>query len=944
MVLRTVFGPPNSFFTYPHNNGFWRSDTVNWGPDTAVIATDLGAGNFQLSQFDPNTSRLAVIGQQAFLATTYFWDVATNGVAVVTDANSAALKWDLNTNTKSVLWSTTTDRVTGATITPDGTRVAFATQLIGSSGLDCSLRTVDVATLVAQELVHKNPFVLNHVHYSPFDPNWIQFSHEGDPVTIRDRMWGWHATLAPSPDGANIFPAAGGLNLQNDHERAMFHAAGSVVVAYGGNASSGVWEAYYNGTYKHTSTNHLGYDANHVDISRDGRWMVIDTTNVGGVSRVVAVNFATGAWQLLYTTSINTHPYHPHPVISPDNKWVFFNDYNLKEVVAIEIDQAQLNAFLGGIPVAPTGLTATAASSSQIDLSWTASSGAASYNVKRATVSGGPYTTIATGVTATSYSDTALAASTAFYYVVSAVNTGGESPNSAQASATTLEPPPPPPPAPTGLTATAASSSQINLSWTASSGATSYKVKQATVSGGPYTTIATGVTATTYSATNLTGSTTYYYVVSAVNAGGESPNSAQASATTPADTSTAFITGQTLGTLRNDLNNWVGCRFAVGATAITVTDLGRWVVAGNSGTHTIKLVNQATGVDVAGASVTVNTSGAPAGAFRYASLPSAVTLTANTTYYLVSQETLGGDQFYGADSTVTTTSVGTMNKAARFDGTSWFVSGNLTSNTYGPSNFKYQTGAPPPPPPAAPTGLTATAASSSQINLGWTSSSGATSYNVKRATVSGGPYTTITTGVATVTYNDTGLAASTTYYYVVSAVNAGGESADSAQASATTNAPPTNTPFITGQTLGTLRNDVSNWVGCRFAVGTSAITVKELGRWVVAGNSGTHAIKLVNQATGVDVAGGSVTVNTAGAPTGAFVYATLSSPVTLSANTTYYLVSQETAGGDQWYGADTTVTTTSVGSMNKAARFDGTSWFVSGNLTSNTYGPSNFKY
>jgi len=188
------------------------------------------------------------------------------------------------------------------------------------------------------------------------------------------------------------------------------------------------------------------------------------------------------------------------------------------------------------------------------------------------------------------------------------------------------------------------------------------------------------------------------------------------------------------------------------------------------------------------------------------------------------------------------------------------------------------------------------------------------------------------------------LAASTTYYYVVSAVNAGGESADSAQASATTNAPPTNTPFITGQTLGTLRNDVSNWVGCRFAVGASAITVKELGRWVVAGNSGTHAIKLVNQATGVDVAGGSVTANTAGAPAGAFVYATLSSPVTLSANTTYYLVSQETAGGDQWYGADTTVTTTSVGSMNKAARFDGTSWFVSGNLTSNTYGPSNFKY
>src|SRR5258708_3563818 len=73
------------------------------------------------------------------------------------------------------------------------------------------------------------------------------------------------------------------------------------------------------------------------------------------------------------------------------------------------------------IPAAPTGLLATAASSSQINLSWTASSGAASYNVKRAAVSGGPYTTVATGVASTSFSDTGLAANTIYYYVVSAV-------------------------------------------------------------------------------------------------------------------------------------------------------------------------------------------------------------------------------------------------------------------------------------------------------------------------------------------------------------------------------------------------------------------------------------------------------------------------------------------------------------------------------------------
>ncbi len=175
-------------------------------------------------------------------------------------------------------------------------------------------------------------------------------------------------------------------------------------------------------------------------------------------------------------------------------------------------------------PSPPTGLAATP-SSGQIALAWNPSSGATSYRVKRATVSGGPYGVIKT-LTSTSYTDTGVANGTTYYYVVSAVNSGGESSNSSEVNAT---PPVPPPSPPAGLAATP-SSVQIALAWNPSSGATSYRVKRATVSGGPYGVIATP-TSTSYTDTSVTSGTTYYYVVSAVNSAGESNNSSEVNAT-----------------------------------------------------------------------------------------------------------------------------------------------------------------------------------------------------------------------------------------------------------------------------------------------------------------------------------------------------------------------------------------------------------------------------
>jgi hypothetical protein len=92
--------------------------------------------------------------------------------------------------------------------------------------------------------------------------------------------------------------------------------------------------------------------------------------------------------------------------------------------------------------------------------------------------------------------------------------------------------------------------------------------------------------------------------------------------------------------------------------------------------------------------------------------------------------------------------------------------------------------------PSVPSGLSATA-SGTQVVLNWSTSAGATSYNVKRSSTNGGPYITIASPTTT-SYTNTGLAIGGTYYYVASAVNAEGESPNSSEVSATTVFPPAN--------------------------------------------------------------------------------------------------------------------------------------------------------
>ncbi|MEM3489237.1 MAG: fibronectin type III domain-containing protein [Nitrososphaerota archaeon] len=180
-------------------------------------------------------------------------------------------------------------------------------------------------------------------------------------------------------------------------------------------------------------------------------------------------------------------------------------------------------------PSPPTNLTATAGNG-QVTLTWNASSGATSYDVYAST---SPSSLKKVGsTTSTNYTVTGLTNGTLYYFMVIALNSNGESSSSEVSAtpqaATTI------PPAPTNLTVTAGNK-QVTLSWNASTGATSYNVYDATVSGGPYTKVAsTSNTSMTVTGLSNTG-TTYYFVVTAVNSAGGSGYSMEVS-------SVAYIT------------------------------------------------------------------------------------------------------------------------------------------------------------------------------------------------------------------------------------------------------------------------------------------------------------------------------------------------------------------------------------------------------------------
>jgi glucosylceramidase len=328
------------------------------------------------------------------------------------------------------------------------------------------------------------------------------------------------------------------------------------------------------------------------------------------------------------------------------------------------------------------------------------------------------------------------------------------------------------------LAAASASGNQINLTWTASStpGVT-YSVYRGTASGFTPSSLnqfASGVATASYADTGATPSTTYYYVVNAANGNGFSSYSNQASATAG---STGGISESSYYTVVNQASglcldygsnsNW-SAPLLQDSCSSGNTAQQWWLWAPNDGLYGIGNENTNLVWTVNGGETVVDT---PVIQYPYqydSDQQWQPVLMANGYYEFVDSNSglclyvLGGATTGGLQLEINTCNQSSSELFA------------LTNTSGGI--------------PAAPSNLAAINTSGSQINLSWAASTTAgVTYSVFRSTASGftpAPANQIASGLSATTYANTGLAASTAYYYAVEAINSNGSSPASNQASA----------------------------------------------------------------------------------------------------------------------------------------------------------------
>ncbi len=448
---------------------------------------------------------------------------------------------------------------------------------------------------------------------------------------------------------------------------------------------------------------------------------------------------------------------------------------------------------LPNAPASPTSLTTGTITQTTIVLNWTKSAGATGYKVQ---VDSGAVTTL--GDVAT-HTFTGLTADTSYVLKVIAYNAGGDSAATA-GSASTL---PNAPAAPTGLSTSGITQTAITLSWTKSAGATAYKVQ---VDSGAVQTLGD---VATHTFTGLSANTQYALKVIASNSGGDSaaatvnastlavlPNAPAA----PTGLSTSGIT-QTAITL-----SWTK---SAGATAYKVqVDSGAVQTLGDVATHTftglsantqytLKVIASNSGGDSAAASTSASTLAAlpnapvaPTGLSTSGITQTAITLSwtksAGATAYKVQVDsgtvaTLGDV----ATHTFTGLSAGTSYTLKVIASNSGGDSAAATVNASTSSTQQLGTLSP-------PTGLTATGILLDSITLGWTKSSGATAYKVRK----NGDSAWTTLGDVD-SYVFTGLSTNTSYTLEVKASNSDGDTAAASISATTLTRLPTSLPIPT---------------------------------------------------------------------------------------------------------------------------------------------------
>jgi len=463
-------------------------------------------------------------------------------------------------------------------------------------------------------------------------------------------------------------------------------------------------------------------------------------------------------------------------------------------------------------PAAPTGLTATPVSQSQINLSWNAVSGATLYYVYLNGVQIG-------STSGTSFSHTGLSCGTNYsYYSVRAYNSGGYSDYSNNASATTDQCTPG---APSNVSAAATGQTTASVSWTRNSpyDETGFFISISYVGSWD-----AGAGATSGSITGLSCGTAYNGTVySYVTTNGRtyySPGtgfSVSTDACTPAAPSnftatpisqtqinlawTDNSTGESGFEIEECLSDCKSYSYltSVGANVQSYSRGGLLCSYGVG--HRVRAYVNTNGrtyySGYSNGSFT-STDDCPPGTPTNVSATCTGQTTASVSWTRNSPYTESGFQIF----TSSNSQVGTAN-AGSTSGTasglsantpySFYVRAYVTTNgrTYYSGNSAISnTCTTLPNPPATPTGFVAGANSPTEIFLAWDSMAGATSYTLKRGS------TTIYSGSGT-SFHDTGLTCNTNYSYTVYASNAGGDSGTASVSATTLGCPP---PAPTGLT------------------------------------------------------------------------------------------------------------------------------------------------